>query len=108
MVFVNILCFLSFSGKNDAESFRNFIKIPFGDPKRALIGADKMFWVFWGAGPLFYVRMIDFDGVNLFSFGASTQNHAESYRNYLKKLFWDPKCVKLDQKSDFGHVRTYC
>ena len=26
---------MSFSSKNDAESFRNFIKIPFLDPKRA-------------------------------------------------------------------------
>ena len=32
---VKMTWFLSFSGKNDAESFRNFIKIPFLNPKRA-------------------------------------------------------------------------
>ena len=36
------------------------------------------------------------------------QNHAEPLWNYLKKSVWDPKHAKLDEKSDFGHVRTYC
>ena len=37
---------------------------------------------------------------------SSTQNHAESLWNYLKKSVLDPKCVKFDQKSEFGHVQT--
>ena len=32
---VKIMCFLSFSSKNDAESFRNFVKNLALDPKRA-------------------------------------------------------------------------
>ena len=38
----------------------------------------------------------------------STQNHAESSRNYLKNSVSDRKRAKLNQKSYFGHVRTYC
>ena len=38
---------------------------------------------------------------------SSTQNHAESFRNFLKKSVWDPRRAKLYQNSDFGHVRTY-
>ena len=38
---------------------------------------------------------------------SSTQNHAESSRNYLNNLALDPKRAKLDQNSDFGHVRNY-
>ena len=37
----------------------------------------------------------------------STQNHAESYENYLKNLVLDPIHAKLNKNSDFGHVRTY-
>ena len=37
---------------------------------------------------------------------SSTQNHAESFR--IKNFVLDPKHAKLDQQSDFGHVRTYC
>ena len=33
--------------------------------------------------------------------------YAESSRHFLKKSVWDPKRAKLDQNSDFGHVRTY-
>ena len=36
----------------------------------------------------------------------STQSHAESSRNFFKNLVLDPKHAKLDQNSDFGHVRT--
>ena len=36
------------------------------------------------------------------------QNHAEPLWNYLKNFTVEPKRAKLDQKSDFGHVRTYC
>ena len=36
----------------------------------------------------------------------STQNHAESLRNYIKKSVLDQNSAKLDQNSDFGHVRT--
>ena len=37
----------------------------------------------------------------------SNKNHAESFRNFIKKTFLDPKRAKLDQNSDFRHVRTY-
>ena len=37
---------------------------------------------------------------------SSTQNHAEPFWNYLEKSVLDPKRAKLDQNSDFGHVRT--
>ena len=37
---------------------------------------------------------------------SSTQNHAESSRNYLKKLGLDPKRAKWNPNSEFGHVRT--
>ena len=37
----------------------------------------------------------------------SRQNHAESSGSYLKNLVLEPKRAKLDQKSDFGHVRNY-
>ena len=36
----------------------------------------------------------------------STQNHAESYGNYVNKPFLDPICAKLDKKSWFWHVQT--
>ena len=36
----------------------------------------------------------------------STQNHAESFRKYLKKSIWEPKGTKLNQNSDFGHGGT--
>ena len=38
---------------------------------------------------------------------SSTQNHAESFGNYLTNLVLDPKRAKMDQKLDFGHVRNY-
>ena len=34
-------------------------------------------------------------------FGFSTQNHAESFENYLKKQVLDPRHAKLNQKSGF-------
>ena len=35
--------------------------------------------------------------------------HAKpSFRNYLKKSILELKCAKLDRKSDYGHVQTYC
>ena len=37
---------------------------------------------------------------------SSTQNHAEPFRNYLKKSALDPNRSKLNQNSDFGHVQT--
>ena len=37
--------------------------------------------------------------------GASTQNHVESRGNYVKKSVWEPKCGKLNEKSELGHVR---
>ena len=36
------------------------------------------------------------------------KNNTERIWNYLKKQVLSPKCGKLDQKSDFGHVRTHC
>ena len=36
----------------------------------------------------------------------SNKNDAESSINLVKIPFLDPKCVKLDQNSDFRHVRT--
>ena len=38
---------------------------------------------------------------------SSAQNHAEPSWNYLKKSVLDPKRAKLNQNSDFAHVRTY-
>ena len=36
----------------------------------------------------------------------SSKNDAESSRNFIKNLVLDPKHAKLNQNSDFGHVRT--
>ena len=36
----------------------------------------------------------------------SGKNDAESSRDFIKKLFLNPKHAKFDQKSEFGHVRT--
>ena len=35
-------------------------------------------------------------------FSSSRQNHAESFRNLIKKSVLDPKCANLDQKSEHG------
>ena len=40
---VKIKWFLSFSGKNDAESLCHFVKIPFLDPKRAKLDQNSDF-----------------------------------------------------------------
>ena len=40
---INITCFFSFSGKNDAESLCHFVKIPFLDPKRAKLDQNSDF-----------------------------------------------------------------
>ena len=40
---VKITWFLSFSGKNDAESLCHFVKIPFLDPKRAKLDQNSDF-----------------------------------------------------------------
>ena len=40
-----------------------------------------------------------------------TLSLVEGCRNYsfpFLKTILEPKCAKLNQKSDFGHVRTYC
>ena len=37
--------------------------------------------------------------------GSSTQNHAESYGNYGKNAFVDPKRAKFYEKSEFWHVQ---
>ena len=36
----------------------------------------------------------------------STQNHAELFQNYLRNSFLNPKHVKLDEKSELGHVQS--
>ena len=36
----------------------------------------------------------------------SRENHAESFINFVKIQFVDPKRAKLNPNSDFGHVRT--
>ena len=43
MILVEITWFLSFSGKNDAESLCHFVKIPFLDPKRAKLDKNSDF-----------------------------------------------------------------
>ena len=43
-----------------------------------------------------------------FFLSSSTQNHAESFGNFVKIIFLDPEHEKNYQKSWFGHVRTYC
>ena len=45
--------------------------------------------------------------LDMYILSFSTQNHAESFRNFLKKSVLDSKRAKWEQKSDFGHVRTY-
>ena len=40
-------------------------------------------------------------------FSFSNKNHAESLWHFVINLFLDPKRPKLDQNSDFGHVRTW-
>ena len=37
----------------------------------------------------------------------STQDHVESSRNFVKNSVLEPKRAKLNQNSDFEHVRTY-
>ena len=37
----------------------------------------------------------------------SNKNDAESLCHFVKNLFLNPKHAKLNQNSDFGHVRTY-
>ena len=37
----------------------------------------------------------------------SSKNHAESFISFVKIQLLDQKLAKLDQNSDFGHVRTY-
>ena len=37
----------------------------------------------------------------------SNKSHAEPSINFVKNSVLNPKCAKLDQTSDFGHVRTY-
>ena len=37
----------------------------------------------------------------------SGKNDAESFINFVKMSYLDPKRAKLDQNSDFSHVRTY-
>ena len=70
-----------------------------------LLEAQSSFVDFVGSRPFLYKHVRFFDGFSKF-FSSSTQNHAESFRNYLKKLICDPKRATFDPKSEFGHVRT--
>ena len=47
--------------------------------------------------------MYTFDCFNMF-FGSSTQNHVESYGNYTKKSFLNPKYAKFNEMSSFNDV----
>ena len=60
------------------------------------------FWVFFGI----FGQILRFL-INIKSFlSFSNKNHAESSMNFVKIPFLDPKHAKLEQTSDFGHVRT--
>ena len=61
---------------------------------------------FWVSGPLL-LNTAFFAGETCF-LSSSRQKHAEPLWNYLKNSILETKCAKFDQKSDFGHVRTYC
>ena len=80
---------------------------PQGDPLRGPIKGDSLrilhdflrtFWIcdlflnFWVSKPC--------------SLSFSTQNHAESFGNYINKSVLDPKRAKFHQQLEFGHVRT--
>ena len=60
----------------------------------------------WGFGPFFY-QISNLLIKKPCFLDSSTQNHAESCGNYLKHAVSDPKRAKLNQNSDFDHVRTY-
>ena len=45
--------------------------------------------------------MVFFNSFNVFFLNFSTQSHAESFRNYVKKSFLDPKCLEFDEKASF-------
>ena len=117
--FVKITWFLSFSGKNDAESIRNFINKSVLDPKRAKLDPKSDFGhvhehqkLQQKAKPsrktlLFKRHHNHFLMSKQCFLDSSTQNHAESSSNFLNKSVWDPKCAKFNQNSDIDHVRTY-
>ena len=68
-------------------------------------GNQQYFFRILGSGDKCYIKMLVWGGFVLF-FSFSTQSHAESSRNFVYNQVLDPKCAKLDQNSDFGHVRT--
>ena len=106
---VRIMWFFSFSSKNDAESFRNVIKILVLDPNRAklvrksLRKVDGKLTLFprpvqqdpyigpygpqLGQGPNPDRTSLS-ESSNLF-FSFSTQNHAESFRNFVNNSVFD-------------------
>ena len=61
---------------------------------------------FWGYFQDCWSNIRFFRKNNVF-FSFSGKGHAESSINFVKITFLDPKRAKLDQNSDFGHVRTY-
>ena len=62
--------------------------------------------VFWGSFQMILHGFAPRNPKNIV-FSSSTQNHAESFRNFVKNSVLDPTRAKLNQNSDFGHVRTY-
>ena len=38
---------------------------------------------------------------------SSTQNHAGSYGNYLKKSFWDPTCYNFNKKFNVKWISVF-
>ena len=51
-----------------------------------------------------FMKMCIIIHVEIF-FGFSMQNHAESYENYARKLFLDPKRAKFNEKLEFGYIQ---
>ena len=118
------ICFLSFSSKSHAESFRNFVKKPYFEPETCQIGPKVVIWtcpdlprpvqedkslsakqvfafIFSEITPFHFVL------ANLSCFlSFSKQNHSESSRNFFQNQILNPKHAKSDQPSEIGHVRT--
>ena len=60
-------------------------------------------WVFLN----FFGQILKFWVEKTLFLSFSKQNHAESSRNLIKNSVLHPKCAKLNQRSWFGHVRTW-
>ena len=51
-----------------------------------------------------HINIALFDGKQYF-LAPSTQNHAESFGNYINKSVLDPKHAKFEEQLEFGHVQ---